>query len=159
MTNHPEATICDGCRLIPLSRLSLDVDEPVVGWAAALGERGVEIVPDDLGRPSVARHVLGELLAEYAARRQAAEQAALEAAQTELPAPVPAGIPASEGLSAVETLMSQPDYESVNDEFGRPKPNFLDEELAAGRKQAAELRAEQEAVERAREVLEGRDNK
>ena len=36
MTNPPEATICDSCRLIPLSHLSLDVDEPVVvGWEAA----------------------------------------------------------------------------------------------------------------------------
>ena len=65
MTNHPEATICDGCRLIPLSHLSLDLSEPVVvGWEQLLAERGVEIVLDDIGRPSVPRHVLGELLAE-----------------------------------------------------------------------------------------------
>ena len=65
MTNHPEATICDGCRLIPLSHLSLDVDEPVVvGWEQLFAERGVEIVLDDIGRPSVPRQVLGELLAE-----------------------------------------------------------------------------------------------
>ncbi len=46
------------------------------------------------------------------------------------------------------------------EEFGRrPKPNFLDEELAEGRRQAAELRAEAELLEKAQRVLDGRADK
>ena len=158
MTNHLEATICDGCRLIPLSHLSLDVGEPVVvGWEQLFAERGIEIVLDDIGRPSVERRVLGELIAEYVARQRAAQQAEIAALNKEVPVPV-AGVPAEEGLSAVETLMAQPAYEGVQDELGLPKPNFLDEELAESRRLQAASRArqEQEAVETAKKILEGR---
>ena len=120
--------------MIPLSHLSLDVDEPVVvGWEQLLAERGVAIVLDDIGRPSVPREVLGELIAEYLARQQTAQHAELGAAHKEVPVPA-AGIPAEEGLSAFETMMVRPDYEGVQDEFGLPRPNFLNEELAQSRR-------------------------
>jgi hypothetical protein len=48
----------------PLSHLSLDVDEPIDGWMGFFGEENIEIAPDDLGRPSVPRSVLRELVDE-----------------------------------------------------------------------------------------------
>jgi hypothetical protein len=36
-----EGTICDTCRTIPISYLSLDVDEPVDGWLAFFGEKNI----------------------------------------------------------------------------------------------------------------------
>jgi hypothetical protein len=56
-----DPTVC--CRLVPVAHLALDVDEPLAGWPATLAERGVELVEDDLGRASVPRQVLGDLLA------------------------------------------------------------------------------------------------
>jgi hypothetical protein len=49
---------CDrGCNadLVPLSHLSLDLDEPATGWLAYLSGRGIEVVADDIGRSSVSR--------------------------------------------------------------------------------------------------------
>jgi hypothetical protein len=151
-----EGTICDTCRTIPISYLSLDVDEPVGGWLAFFGEKNIEVAPDDLGRLSVPRRVLGELLTEQREReaRIAAQRAEEAAAQA---APVPAGVPAGEGLSAFETMVAQPGYQTIEDELGRPKPNFLDEELAEGRRREAEKQAEAELVKRAQRILDGRD--
>jgi hypothetical protein len=70
--------------------------------------------------------------------------------------PVAVGVPAGEGLTAFETMVAAPDYQTIQDELGLPKPNFLDEELAEGRRREAVARAEREAVERAQRVLEGR---
>jgi hypothetical protein len=44
-----------------------------------------------------------------------------------------------------------------NQEFGRPKPNFLAEELAEGQRLEAEKQATTELVKRAQRVLDGRD--
>ena len=44
-----EQTVCDGCRLIPLSRLSLDLDEPVVGWDQYVRGEGINVMVDDVG--------------------------------------------------------------------------------------------------------------
>jgi hypothetical protein len=42
-------------------------------------------------------------------------------------------------MSAFESVAANdPAYSLPSDEFGRPAPNFLDEELAAGRRVAAE---------------------
>ena len=155
--NEPQ-NVCDCCRLVPLSYLSLDVSEPLAGWEQALTERGVEKVLDDIGRPSVERGALGELIAEHQARvaRSAAQQAE-KAVARKVTVPV-AGIPAAgEDMSAFETLMAQPDYQSVKDEFGLPRPRFLEEQLAEGQRQQATERAEREAVENARKMLQGRD--
>jgi hypothetical protein len=81
MDDSTEAPICATCRRIPLSHLSLDVDEPLVGWEAFFEERYITVMDDSLRRPSVARHVLGDLLAEQRAHEtRLAEEAAQKAA-------------------------------------------------------------------------------
>ena len=52
-------------------------------------------------------------------------------------------------------MMVQPDYEGVQDEFGLPRPNFLDEELAQSRRLQAANRGAEEAVETAKKILGG----
>jgi hypothetical protein len=136
--------------LIPVRHLSLDLTEPINGWELALLERGVEIVDDDLGRPCVRREVLGDLLREERERlaRIAAESAARAAAAV---APLPAGIPALENGSAMASIMANdPGYQSVAEEFGRPRPNFLAEALEAGQRQQAAAQAEAESKKAAR---------
>jgi hypothetical protein len=124
--------------LIPVRHLSLDVTEPIAGWELDLLERGVEIVDDDLGRPCVHRQVLGDLLREE--REHLAKIAAEGAAVAVVP--VPAGLPALEGGSAMASIMANdPGYQTVAEEFGRPKPNFLAEELEAGARQQLAERA------------------
>ena len=41
--------------VVPLSHLSLDLPKPPSGWVAYLTGRGVAVVEDDLGRPSIPR--------------------------------------------------------------------------------------------------------
>jgi hypothetical protein len=74
--------------LIPLSQLSLDVDEPSVGWAVYLADHNIPVDFDDIGRPAVSRADARQLLDEQhenearvreVARRQ--EQQAIEADQ------------------------------------------------------------------------------
>ena len=153
----PEETECALCKTIPVSHLSLDLPEPVTGWERALAERGVEVVLDTLGRPAVRREALAELLAE--SREREARLAAQRAEQATAPrAPVPAGIPAlADDASPFESLAAGPGYVTPQQEFGRPKPTFLDEELEQGRRREADRRAEAEAVKRAQRVLDGRD--
>jgi hypothetical protein len=89
--------------LIPITHLSIDVTEPIAGWALALLERGVEIVDDDLGRPCVRREVLGDLLAE---ERERLARIAAESAVGAV-APVSAGVPAGGGCHAVRVVDGQ----------------------------------------------------
>jgi hypothetical protein len=152
-TEGIETPLCDACRRIPLSYLGLDVDEPLSGWVEFFRKRGVEVTDDHLGRPSVPRYVLGDLLDERKEREarlaaESAEKAAAGAAR-----PVPAGAPALEGNSPYESMMAAGGV-SPAEEFGRPRPNFLEEELAAGKRHAAE---QAEAVRRAKEKLGGTD--
>ena len=49
----------EGTELIPLSHLGLDHPEPVGGWEPLLQARGIELLEDDLLRPSVARTPAG----------------------------------------------------------------------------------------------------
>jgi hypothetical protein len=89
-----EAPVCDSCRRIPLCYLSLDLDEPLVGWQAYFEERYITVMDDALGRPSVARHVFGDRIAEQREREaRLAEEAAQKAVDRQ---PVPAGVPALE---------------------------------------------------------------
>ena len=126
--------------LIPITHLALDLPEPVFGWEKTFAERGVEIVLDDLGRPSVPRQVLGALLQERR-EREARVLSDAESRRSKLvDRKVPAGVPAIDDMSAFESMAAGPGYESLRDEFGLPKPNFLDEELAAGRRENAERR-------------------
>ena len=115
--------------LIPVSYLSLDVSEPIDGWERTLADRGVEIVLDDLGRPSVHREVLGELIAERREHeaRLVEDQRRRRSERTDTKVP---GVPALEGASAFESMVAgDGDYVSPTREFGRPPPNFLVEEL------------------------------
>ena len=126
MNDHVKSTQ----ELVPVSHLFLDVDVPIGGWQEALANRGVEIVLDDLGRPSVPRQVLGELIAEHREREALlAEQAAQEAAAQ--PVAIAAGVPALEGATPFESLAAAAgaDYISPAEEFGRPRPRFIEEEL------------------------------
>jgi hypothetical protein len=61
---------------VALSVLSLELSEPVNGWAAALAEQGVEITLDDLGRLSISRAAARRLFEE----KRAAEQKARDLA-------------------------------------------------------------------------------
>ena len=133
--------LCGCCRRVPVSHLALDVSEPLVGWEAFFEERYITVMDDSLGRPSVSRHVLGDLIAEQRER----EARLAERPQPERE-PVAAGLPAQEGMSAAESMMASPGYMSARDEFERfPRPSFLDEEFARAREHQ---RAEQEVARR-----------
>jgi hypothetical protein len=100
---------------VPLSELERDLPAPAAGWAAELAGRGVAVVLDDLGRPSIPRDVARDLFAERreqqeeAARRRAEiERRVIEADQA-FRASLPAGIPAGavpEGMSAGMLMMA-----------------------------------------------------
>jgi hypothetical protein len=53
--------------LVPLSHLGLDLPVPPIGWTAYLNNVGVEILTDDLGRPSIHRHDARRLFDEHRA--------------------------------------------------------------------------------------------
>ena len=99
-------------RLIPLSCLSLDLDEPVVGWDQYLRGEGIDVMVDDVGRPAISRSVFGAMVREQASMKKLlSEQTALrvaEMAEAQRRTPMPAGVPAIEGMSAMETVMSAP---------------------------------------------------
>jgi hypothetical protein len=155
-----EVVACEACQLVPLTHLSLDLDPPLDGWPEFFAERNIEVAEDDLGRPSVARRVLAELLAEREVEeaRVAAQRAEQAAA---LRTPVLAGVPAQEESSALESMMMAPGYVSAREELGNGRVSvtqeLLDERLAEGQRQAAEQRAEAELLDKARRVLDGRD--
>jgi hypothetical protein len=85
---------------IPLSVLQLDIEQPGDGWTVFLAGRGIEVLTDDIGRPSIARDDAKQLhferreaearRAEFLAR---ADEAAIEfdrARRAELFAGIPA---------------------------------------------------------------------
>jgi hypothetical protein len=143
--------VCDCCRLVPLSYLSLDLPEPLAGWEEALTERGVGLVFDDIGRPSVERGVLGELIAEHREREVRAledQRRRFERADLKLPT----GVPAIDG-SPYEALVAAGEVILPSEEFaGRPRPNFIAEELEAGQRESAERRR---AAARMKDALSG----
>ena len=70
-----EVVLCDGCKTIPLSVLSLDLDEPIDGWEETLLTRGIELTEDDMGRAAVGREDARALMAERRERElQSAEE-------------------------------------------------------------------------------------
>jgi hypothetical protein len=84
-----------------LSVLALDLDAPSAGWAGYLAGRGIAVVADDVGRPSIARSDARMLLterreseAQQARKREAAERRAIEQDQ-QFRATLYRGIPAS----------------------------------------------------------------
>jgi hypothetical protein len=141
-----EPPVCDACRRIPLSYLALDIDEPIEGWMAFFEKRNVAVMDDPVGRPSVARFVLTQLLDEQREREARMVAEAAERATRET-AVVGAGVPALEDGTAYESLLA-PEAVSPQEEYGRPRPNFLVEELEAGQRHQV---AEQEAARRRKE--------
>jgi len=143
--------------LIPISHLSLDLSEPIVGWAAALSERGIELLEDDIGRKAISREDARTLMAERREReaRVLEDQRRRRAERADLK--LPTGVPAIDG-SPYEAMVAAGGMVLPSEEFGRrPRPNFLEEELAEGRRRQAAKRAEAKAIESARRVLEARD--
>ena len=62
--------------LVPLSVLSLDLDQPAgADWPTYLRGRGIEVTFDDIGRPAVSREVARRLLTE---RRESEARAAAQ---------------------------------------------------------------------------------
>jgi hypothetical protein len=158
----PEA----GRRLLPL---------PVAAWHATVGARTVDGIAkgdavlvhgqlsggsNDLGRASVPRRVLAELLAEREEEeaRGAAQQAQQAAARR---TPVAVGVPALDGASPYESMVAAGGVVTPSQEFGGGRTSVhqevLDERLDEGRKHAADAEAEAEAIAGARKLLDGRD--
>jgi hypothetical protein len=117
-----EAPLCGCCKRVPLSHLSLDVDEPVSGWLSYFAERGVTVMDDHLGRASIERPVLGALIAEQRDREaRVLEEAAAKAATPEQP--VVAGVPAIEDGDAYASLMAAGSVSPAQEFGGIPRPN------------------------------------
>jgi hypothetical protein len=99
---------------VPLTELERDLPAPAAGWAAELAGRGVAVVLDDLGRPSITRAAARDLFTEHrenearnARKRAEIEQRVIEADQA-FRAALPAGIPAGavpEGISGGQLMM------------------------------------------------------
>jgi hypothetical protein len=113
--------------LVPLSVLSLDLDEPPEGWASYLAARDIEVTLDDIGRMSIARVDARRLLtekrereAEQARRRKLAEAQAVADDQVRR-AQIWGGVPAEAlpaGVSASSVMLqaardAQPKRQSV----------------------------------------------
>lgn len=150
-----EVTLCDCCRTIPLAHLALDIDEPTVGWEASLRAGDIVVVHDGLGRPAIFRSDVRTLLRE---RRQQkldrAEQSAKRAAAHKPPAG--AGVPALDGASPFESLAAAglvtPEQEFGHGDRLTPAQEFLDAQLAEGRRHERDKRAAAEAL---KNTLEG----
>jgi hypothetical protein len=139
--------LCGCCRRVPVSHLALDVSEPLVGWEAFFAAKSIEVASDDLGRPSVARYVLSDLLDEQREREARLAEEAANAAT--LNQPVPVGVPALENAGPYESMMAAGRV-SPAEEFGLwAKPRFLEEALEEGARRQA---AEREAIRRRKEA-------
>ncbi len=123
--------------LVPLALLAVEVGEPVDRIVPRFGD---EITVDDVGMRAVSASATRRFFTERAEQKARQDEAARRCREEKAPQPKPApGVPAPEGAeSGVEALMMSAGWESPTDEFGRPSPNFLEEELAAGRRAAAE---------------------
>jgi hypothetical protein len=124
---------------VPLSVLSLDLEQPPIGWATYLN-LGVEIVEDDLGRPSIRRHDARRLIAEHrdnevrkAEVRAAAEKRAIEndqAFRRGLGVGVPTSVIPADSTYAQAALASQ-----LNELDYRPRRTSVLEEVFSNSKE------------------------
>lgn len=123
--------------LIPLALIAAEIGEGVDRLALRFGE---EVTVDDVGMRAVSASAAREFFTERAEQKARQEEAARRRREERRPTDRrPAGLPAPEGAeTGVEALMMSDKWVSPADEFGRPAPNFLDEELVAGRRAAAE---------------------
>jgi hypothetical protein len=134
--------------LIPLSHLVLDHPEPVGGWEPLLQARGIELLSDDLYRPAIRREDARALVEERREWERSSVEKARQLQESLEGLSVPAGVPAVEGATPMASIMANdPGYQTVAEEFGRPKPTFLDDMLAEGRRADAAARAETAAQE------------
>jgi hypothetical protein len=143
--------------LVPLALLALEVDEPIEVVADRLGD---QVKLDDIGMRTVPSSAAREFLADRAEQTRRMEAQARRLQEAHVPSPVAVGVPALENGSAMESLMAHdPGYLTVAEEFGLPKPTFLDDMLAEGQRAAADQRAEAELLKKAQRVLDGQDDK
>ena len=135
-----EAVLCGciNCISVPLSVLQLEVDMPIGGWDGLFEQLGIKQVTDHIGRRAVtaadARRLLNTVRrrAELAVEANARRSAKLAAKH---PVPVSAGLPVVEGATPYESMVSA-GVVTPSQEFGggRPKPRFLEDELAEGQR-------------------------
>ena len=145
---------------IPVSHLSLDLDEPLAGWPAYLEAEGIDVIEDDLGRPAISRLVFGAMVRAAATKRKMeAEQSALrvaEAAQAAQRIRVPVSVPAQEGMTPYESLVAA-DGGIVTPEMefgiGRDKPRFLEDAIDQGRAEIERARVQRRAEAAEKERL------
>ena len=136
----------EGPELIPLSHLALDHPEPLAGWDPLLEARGIELLTDDLYRPAIRREDARRLAEERREWERESVDKANRLQESLEGLPVPAGLPSLEGASAMESPMAHdPGYQTAAEEFGRPRPNFLDELLEEGQRHQAAAQAEAES--------------
>ncbi len=134
--------------LVPLSLVAAELGESI----GTTEQRFVESVTvDDVGLRAVPAGVVREFFEEQKARQARVAERRQQQLENKKPTPVvPAGIPAVDDQTAFEALAGSDGYMTVAEEFGRPAPNFLAEELAQG------ARAEAERREKARVAREKR---
>jgi hypothetical protein len=73
---EPAPIVVPPAELIPLSVLGLNVSAPVGGWEPFLTVRNLEILVDDIGRPSVSRDDARTLIAEKHENERRAQEVA-----------------------------------------------------------------------------------
>jgi hypothetical protein len=127
VTEPAPVEVAPAVDLVPISHLALDLPEPVGGWAGYLKGRGIEVLTDDIGRPSIARADARQLFdehraseAEKARRRKLAEAQAVADDQLRR-AQIWGGVPAEAlpvGVSASSVMLqaardAQPKRQSV----------------------------------------------
>jgi hypothetical protein len=99
---------------VPLSQLGLDVPAPPAGWAFELERRGIPIMLDEIGRPSISRDAARDLLTEHrenearmARHREELERQAI-ASDRRFRARLSPGVPAAAipaGVAPAQALM------------------------------------------------------
>ncbi len=136
MTDQPRTE-----EMVPISQLTLDPDvwpsRTAAEWVRLLDG---EVFEDEYGRKCITATTAMALADEHRALQARFEEDRRRRAAERAPKPVLAGVPAQEGLSPYESMAAADGgVVSPSEEFGgRPAPNFLEEELAAGRRTAAE---------------------
>lgn len=135
--------------LVPLVLLALELDEPAELVAAHLGD-AVQL--DSLGLRAVPSSVAKRFLAGRAAQTARIEDQGRRLQEAQAAPAVAVGVPSVEDMDAHAALMAAPGYTTVQEELGLPKPDFLEDQLAEGRRAEAEKRA---LVEKAKRTLDG----
>ena len=151
LTETEILSICDGCRLIPVSHLGLDIAEPIGGFRSMLDRNAIEVVTDDLGRDAITREALGQLLAERREREaRLAAEAKKRRAETK-PKPVFVGAPGRDDMTPAEAMFAAEgdSYTTPESEFGRPgagtvMQELMDAQFTEARRRDAERRARKE---------------